>query len=191
MTGNKQRNWGKDVYVYSDRKATAGAEHPGCGTKVRCDLLEEKVWKTILSFVNAPDDKVDFAIEQGLNISIEQTRLKDIQQELGHIETAMNRIWNLLSDPDIDELDIREKLKELQQKKKQLQMDQKKILDKNDEPVNLDTEYKRRLLNEAWAVVETTPFSELDFNTKQELIRCIVKEIRVYEQGNIIEVLTL
>ena len=45
MTGRKSRNWGRDVYEYSDIKSTAGAKFKGCGKRIKATKLDELVWK--------------------------------------------------------------------------------------------------------------------------------------------------
>jgi site-specific DNA recombinase len=191
MTGRKQRNWGKDVFVYSDQKNTMGAKNPGCGTKVRCDELEKEVWTTIVSWIRAPDDEIMLDVGQKPSVSLEQSQLERIDKELERLKTITSRILNLLSDPSIDEQDIREKLKQVQQQKIHLQNQRQELQDKINEPEARDNEYKRNLLHEAWERIGLTTFEDIPDRAKQELIRCVVKEIRVYDGGSNVEILTL
>jgi site-specific DNA recombinase len=191
MTGRKQKNWGKDVYVYTDRKNTMGAKNPGCGTKVRCDELEKEIWTTIVSWIKASDDEINLDEGQTPSFSLEQSQLKQIDQELERLKTMSSRILDLLSDPSIDEQDIREKLKQVQQKKLHLQNQRQELQNKINELETRDNEYKRNLLREAWERLGLTAFEDITDRTKQELLRCVVKEIRVYDGGSTVEILTL
>jgi len=56
MTGRKSRNWGRDVFEYSDIKNTSGAKFEGCGKRLKTVELDELVWNTVLTSINNHDE---------------------------------------------------------------------------------------------------------------------------------------
>lgn len=195
MTGRKGKAWGREQYYYSDRKATAGANNPGCGTDIKCDELEHQVWDTILSWIRAPDEELIAELENNPQLSSEQRQLENIQTELERLEVVSRRLMNFLSDPDIDEQDIREKLKDVQIERRSL--NQKKLaitsrLDKmNSKDMREEAEHRRTMLMTIWDSLASVEVHHIGAQAGRDLLRTVIKEIRVFEQGQRIEIVTL
>lgn len=178
MTGRKSKCWGKEVFEYTDIKNTAGAKHKGCGTRLKCSELDGMVWKTIQEWLNNPEEIAAVTDDNEGDQSFEQAELERIDQELSRIKTGRQKLLNLLLlDDTIDEGDLRDKLKELKEKEQELTVTKEKLelTLKEFEEANVN----ENLLQKASEYYLTLPSEELSDNLKRELIRSVVKEIRV------------
>lgn len=182
MTGRKSKNWGKYVYEYTDVKNLAGAKNKGCGHKVKCSDLDEAVWNTILNWMKAPAE-VAAALDTDEQLgSFEKAELERIDKEIERCKKGQQKLFNLLlSDDGILEDDIREKLQELKTQEYSL-LEQKSELE--EVLTNYQqNEFSVNLLQEAAEHYLTKSPEELTFAEKKELIRLIVREIRVSKDG--------
>lgn len=192
MVGMKRRNWGEDEFYYSDEKNTAGAKHPGCKTRVKCDELDKQIWNTIVSWVGEPSDEESTVVEiPQQEMSYENIELVRIQKELEKNQFATERLLNLLSDPDVGEQDIREKLKDLQHTKRQLLNKQEGLQQRLTDLEQVDNRYYLVTLKEAWAAFIELPEDRITLEVKQSLLRTVIREVRVLERGESIEIITL
>lgn len=191
MVGRKKKNWGKEEYFYSDVKNTAGAKNSGCGTSVRCDDIESNVWCTILSWVGEPTDEKSSLDIPEQEMPYENTELIRIEKELEKNKFAIERLFNLLSDPDVGEQDIREKLKDLQHAKQQLLSRHEGLQQKLADLQKVDKRYYLATLKETWKAFLATPEDRVTFEAKKALLRTVIREVRVRDKGASIEIVTL
>lgn len=190
LTGRKYRNWGKDILVYTDRKATTGAKHPGCGTTIPCQKLDDIVWGKIVEWVGVPEPSTLVTMLGKNSYQYEGNRLPHIEHELEKLRVATKRLLNFLVDPELDDNEIREKLKYYNEKKQRLLEQHTEIKQKINE-VETNAEGRTQLLKVLWERLRELNGSDIDIKTKKEMIRTIVREIRVKEQGQCIEIYTL
>jgi len=179
MTGRKSRNWGVDVFEYSDRKNTAGAKNKGCGKRIKCEELDKYVWEAVFQWLRAPSEIIA-ATEEELP-QFEQTELTRIEKQLETNSSARKRILDLYAKAivDISEEEIREKLKELKEERETLEK-QREELKKKIEGTK-DQRTTRQLLQEAVEYYLSLDADHLEFEHKQNLIRHVVREVRVYD----------
>lgn len=178
MTGRNSKNWGTYVLEYTDVKNTAGAKHKGCGIRLKCEELDEMVWETIKDWLNNPAEIAKVIEDKGEEDSFEQTEIKRIEQELSRIKNGRQRLLNLLLiDASIEEADVRDKLRELKSKEQELTVLKAKLEPKLKEFE--ESNINENLIREALEYYLTLPSENLSTNTKKELIRSVVKEIRV------------
>lgn len=178
MTGRKQKNWGIYVFEYSDIKNTAGAKHKGCGNKFKCEQLDEIIWEKVKDWLNNKRE-IDVLIDENEEAySYEKAELDRMEQELNRIKSGRQRLLNLLiNEESIDENDIKAKLKELKEKEKDLTERQEELtLLVNETNQSVLSE---NLLQKASEYYLSVSKEELSFEGKREIIRTVVKEIRV------------
>lgn len=182
MSGKKAKNWGQHVFEYTDVKNTAGAKNKGCGRRVRCEQLDNQVWETVASWLNNPDE-IAVAVEDKVETPFEQVELERLQKELEKTKTGRKRLLKLFAsgEEDIGEEDIRQELKELKEKEDKLNQRLNELLDQTKQQV--DYEYSRNLIQEAAEYYLSKAQDELTFEDKKELIRHVVREIRVFEES--------
>ncbi|ASJ52934.1 recombinase family protein [Brevibacillus formosus] len=182
MPGRKAKNWSQRVFEYTDVKNTAGAKNKGCGRRVRCEQLDNQVWETVASWLNNPDE-IAVAVEDKVETPFEQVELERLQKELEKTKTGRKRLLKLFAsgEEDIGEEDIRQELKELKEKEDKLNQRLNELLDQTKQQVNY--EYSRNLIQEAAEYYLSKGQDELTFEDKKELIRHVVREVRVFEES--------
>ncbi|MGG4451051.1 recombinase family protein [Brevibacillus porteri] len=182
MSGKKAKNWSQHVFEYTDVKNTAGAKNKGCGRRVRCEQLDNQVWETVASWLNNPDE-IAVAVEDKVETPFEQVEWERLQKELEKTKTGRKRLLKLFAsgEEDIGEEDIRQELKELKEKEDKLNQRLKELLDQTKQQV--DYEYSRNLIQEAAEYYLSIAQDELTFEDKKELIRHVVREVRVFEEN--------
>lgn len=177
MTGRKSKNWGTNIFEYTDIKNTAGAKHKGCGNHLKCIELDELVWEKIQQWLNHPEE-IAATVEDKDDDTFESTELERIAQELTRIKSGRQRLLNLLMlDDSIEEVDLRDKLKELRTSEQELNVRKQKLEQKQKEIE--ESNINENLIQKAAEYYLTLPSGELPVNTKKDLIRSVVKEIRV------------
>ncbi|OIJ22006.1 recombinase family protein [Anaerobacillus alkalidiazotrophicus] len=185
MTGRKQKNWGTYVFEYTDVKNTAGAKHKGCGNHIRCEELDIVVWEKIKGWLNNPEEIAASKEEESNNVLFEEVELERLTKEIERINKGKQRLLTLIMEDNDDLLiaDVRQKLKDINESEKQLFQQKEKIemelmshqqLDVNENIIKKASEYYLGLASE-----------EISIDIKKELIRSVVKEIRVSHEKNV------
>ncbi|NRS47949.1 recombinase family protein [Brevibacillus sp. HB2.2] len=182
MSGRKVKNWSQHVFEYTDVKNTAGAKNKGCGRRVRCEQLDNQVWETVRSWLNNPDE-IAIAVEEKVETPFEQVELERLQKELEKTKAGRKKLLKLFAsvEEDISEEDIRQGLKELKEKEDKLNQRLNELHEQA--KLQIDNEYSRNLIQEAADYYLSKAQDELSFEDKKELIRHVVREVRVYEES--------
>lgn len=179
MTGRNAKNWGKYVLEYTDVKNTAGAKSKGCGMKKKVEELNTLVWGIVHNWLNQPEEIAVASIEKSQE-SFEQSELDRIERELEKTRAARKRLIKLFSMEDnFSEDDIREQLRELADKEERLKRTYEDVM----AVVNCQqqVESSRNIVLETLDYYLNLNSDKLTFDDKQNLIRRIVKEVRVYD----------
>lgn len=179
MTGRKTTNWGVKVTQYSDLKNTAGAKFKGCGFHKKTDEMDELVWGTVLNWLNQPEEIAAASIEQNQE-TFEQLELDRIERDLEKTRTARKKLIKLFSmDDSLGEEEIREELKELADKEERLKRTHEDMLAAVGSQQQIEN--SRNIVQETLEYYLSLNPDELTFDDKQNLIRRVVKEVRVYD----------
>lgn len=193
MVGRKVNNWNKHEFHYSDIKNTAGAKNHGCGNHIKCNTLDEFVWSTFIGYVNTKGQQ---AVDEYNNpkTSNEKTfEEKQLEQLIKDKEKQMQ--LKFLYQDDYMLLRIGEKHEFWT-----LETITEKIIATNDNITRLENEIKS--LEEKIEVQKANSFTEtvlletisdflsidnesLTIEKRQEFLRRVFKEIRVYENGKV------
>ncbi|WP_249414050.1 recombinase family protein [Alteribacter keqinensis] len=185
MTGRRAKSWGDIVYEYTDIKNTAGAKKRGCGNRIKCKNLDKAVWNKVREWLNNPKE-IEKVIEEGNDkvYAYEKKELERINLELYRNKRGRERLINVLSEEDsIDVIDIRSKLKQMKNKEHELLAMKQKLLDLL-QCQNKDT-YNKNLFYKASSFYLSLCFNDIDTNVKKEIIRSVVKEVKVNEKFDI------
>jgi site-specific DNA recombinase len=177
MTGRKSKSWGKHVFEYTDIKKTAGARNKGCGMKIKCEDLDTIVWERVHAWLSQPEEIAAASIEESQE-SFTNQEIERIEKDLDKTRAARKRLIKLFSsDIDMGEDEIREELRELAEHEEQLK---KRFAELTAEIDNQQqAESSRNLLQETLEYYLTFNPDELTFEDKQNLIRRVVREVRV------------
>lgn len=184
MTGRKAKNWGKYVFQYTDIKNQTGARNRGCGVTVPRDDIEEQVWQTVHGWIESYSATGELAATAEASPSFEQTELELVERQLADIKKKRTRFVKMLASAD-DELgiedEINEQLRELTKQERQLLDRQSKL--EQAKTVQLDSEQRNASLQE---VVEyLSAHDVLGFDDKQWIVRKLVREVRVFKNGDV------
>lgn len=177
MTGRKSRDWYKDVFHYTDIKKTAGAKFAGCGMKIRCEELDKIVWERVHAWLSQPEEIAAASVEESQE-SFANQEIERIERELEKTRSSRKRLIKLFSSNiEIGEDEIREELRELAEREEQ----QKKRLAELQEEISDQHQFEntRNLIQETLEYYLTLNPEELTFEDKQNLIRRVVREVRV------------
>lgn len=187
MTGRRAKNWGKYVFEYTDIKNAAGVKNKGCGNKVHCEDLDGYVWGAFVDLMSNASYSPNNIAENKENDapSFEENELERIESELEKIKTGRKRVLNFMATNSdiVDEEDIRIQLKDLKE-------EEESLLKLKDNTIDLIKEMKQdnfneELLNKAVDQYWSNNPKTLTFEQKQEFIRTLYREIRVYSSGKI------
>lgn len=191
MTGRKSTNWGKEVWQYTDVKNTAGAKSRGCKHTIACEMIDDEIWDTIHNWMESPSEVAATleATEEAPQATFEQAELERLDKEIERARNGRQRMLNLLADSDdllID--DVKGKLLELKEKESQL-LSQRTELESVIQ-AQANSQFSVNLLQDAMEYYLTLNPEEITFDQKRELVRMIVKEIRVYKEDGKIQIMT-
>lgn len=190
MTGRRAKNWGTYVFEYSDAKNTAGAKHKGCGNRVKCEDLDAYVWNHFVNVITTEGEsaysEVAATTETQDSIPFEESELQRIEAELIRIKSGRKRLLDFMTNNAdiVDEEDIRNQLKELKEKEDHL-------LKLKEETAALLEERKNNEVNDEIRAKAVERYFEnenpesMSIEERQELLRMLYREIRVYSNGKI------
>ncbi|MGG4217331.1 recombinase family protein [Paenibacillus jamilae] len=177
MTGRRQKNWNTYKLEYSDIKNTAGAKNKGCGMRIACDTLDTLVWDRVHMWLSQPEEIAAASMEETQDSFADQ-ELERIENDLEKTKAARKRLIKLFSsDIGMGEEEIREELKELADKEEVLKQRHAELTAEMENVQNYES--SRNLLKETLEYYLTLNPDELTFEDKQNLIRRVVREVRV------------
>jgi site-specific DNA recombinase len=184
MTGKRTLSHGKDFYIYTCRKNTAGEKSKGCGRQMSENKLNTYVWDSLLEFFNNPEKINEFTDEETPKYI--EDEIQHLESEIEKTKKGRKRLFQLVTlseDDDFDLEEIKEQIRNLQLKEKELtlkynQLTEELKADKVKEPSQL-------ALEKAIEVYLENRTQELNFEEKQNLIRMIVKEINVIDSETV------
>lgn len=181
MTGRRAKNWNTYVFEYADYKNYAGAKHRGCGRRIKAADLEREIWESVVRWLNQPE-AIAAAGEraQAEKPALEEAEMARLESEITKAKEGRKRLLKLFAQGlDLSEDEVRQSLQELKEKEAELTKQWQEL--KRSLQSRKPTRYRPNLLREAVEYYLQKGKAELTFNDKQELIRHVVREIRVYE----------
>lgn len=184
MTGRKRKSHGKDFYVYECKKNYAGAKDKGCGRLMSENKLNKFVWETLLNYFNNPEQI------QAFNESEAPTYIEDelqhLEKEIEKTKKGRKRMFQLVSlseDDDLDLEEIKEQIRELQLKEKELITKYTQL--QNEIKAEKEKEPSQLALEKAIEIYVEKQTEEFSFDEKQNLIRIAIKEISIIDSENV------
>lgn len=185
LTGRKAKNWGKYVMEYTDRKNTAGAKHPGCGLTIKCEDIDEQVWNTIENWLQSPAEISATMEADEPALSFEEAELQRVVKEIEKAEKKIPYYLNKIAEGEIDGKDMKYENDELD-KAKDLVAEMKKERARLEDVLSKE---KEALLSgdilQGAVEYYLSNKEELTREHKKELVRMIVKEIRIYKDERV------
>lgn len=184
MTGRRTLSHGKDFFIYECRKNYAGAKTNGCGKQMSENKLNKFVWDSLLEFFNNPEKINEFTDNEAPNYI--EDELIHIESEIEKTKKGRKRMFQLVSlseDDDLDLEEIKDELRELQLKEKELtskynQLQNEIKAEKGKEPSQLALEKAI----ESYVIKKDQDFTHEE---KQNLIRMAVKEITIIDSETV------
>lgn len=183
MTGRSQRTWGKIECIYRDGVRKAQAVTPACSRSVPCASLERGVWQAVLVWLERAGD-IEDALQRDVRDARGKQALAVVEQALDRLRLLEARLMNLLGDPEIDPVDIHARLKELQKRRRHLE--QTRV----DDVAGGDADAESDQIRQAWYLLRSAPWNAIPDVCKRQLIRTVVREVRVHDAGQRVEVVT-
>jgi site-specific DNA recombinase len=182
MTGRRTLSHGKDFYVYECRKSYAGAKSNGCGRQMSENKLNTFVWNTLIEMFNNPEKINEFTDDATPNY---------IEDEMNHLETEIEktkkgrkRLFQLvtLSD-DLDLEEIKDQIRELQLKEKELTNKYTQLADQiKEQQIKEPSILALEKAIESFMVKKDQEFT---FGEKQDIIRMSVKELTIIDSETV------
>ena len=185
MTGRKSRNWGKEVFQYTDVKTLEGVKSRGCRLTVSRDDVELYVWNNLAGWIGSFQGDGVSAPDTGPSTIYEKTELQIVQRQLADIKKERKHQIDLYS--KASELGIAEeveaKLTELKDSEQRLLVHQLEI----ERTTATEMDNKQREQNWQAVIDWLSPrdVDSLSFEEKQRVIRMLVREIHVYKSHDV------
>jgi site-specific DNA recombinase len=184
MTGKKKKSHGKDYYVYECRKNYAGAKTKGCGKEMSENKLNTFVWENLIEIFNNPDKIKEMKEDHTPNYI--EDELNHLQSEIEKTKKGRKRLFTLVSLSEDDEIDleeIKDQIRDLQAKEKDLQTKYNQLL--TEIKAEEETESSQLALQAAIDFFVIKKEGEFSFDDKQTLIRMAVKEILLIDSETV------
>jgi site-specific DNA recombinase len=183
MPGRKRKSHGKDYFVYECRKNYAGAKSKGCGKQMSENKINSYIWDSVIDLLTNPEKIKEFRGEE------EKTYLKDelehLQQEIEKTKKGRKRLFTLVSLSEEDDLDleeIKDQIRELQLKEKDLQSKYNQL---QDELKPTKNEHSETAFEAALNMYLINKEKEFSFEQKQQIIRTVVKEVVIIDSQTV------
>ncbi|MEH7254353.1 recombinase family protein [Neobacillus niacini] len=184
MPGKRRLSHGKDYFIYTCQKNTAGAKSKGCGKQMSENKLNTFVWDNLLEFFNNPDKINEFTDDETPKYIEDET--KHLETEIQKTKKGRKRLFQLVTSSEDDDLDleeIKEEIRNLQLKEKELTIKYNQLTDEL--KVDKIKEPSQLALGKAIEVYLENRTQEFSFEEKQHLIRMIVKEVTVVDSETV------
>lgn len=177
MTGVYQNCWDTKYRFYTCRKNQAG-NNPGCrpAKRIRADLLENIIWGKIREWLSNPDllaDELAATREQSVNI---ENELEYVEQQLRQSKKGREDILKLVAENVITLDEAKKNLDALADKISALE-GRKKELNRTLNVVRLSDNDRVKL--KRLAEEHLNNLDDYDFETKQKLVRILIKQVTV------------
>lgn len=184
MTGKRTLSHGKPFFIYTCKKNYAGSKQKGCGRQMSENKLNSFVWEQLLGVFDNPDKINEFADDAPKDY---------VEEELNHLETEIERtkkgrkrlftLVSLSEDDDLDLGEIKEQIRELQLKEKELQSKYTQLAEER--KANQANVPNQKILEKAIEVYIQKREMDFSFEEKQTVIRMAVKEITIIDSETI------
>ncbi|KIL35729.1 DNA recombinase [Gordoniibacillus kamchatkensis] len=193
MVGRKSKNWGKYVFEYSDVKNTAGAKHKGCGNRIACEKLDSFVWDTFINLVVTRGQAAAEAaatVEGDTQRSFEEIEIERIENELQNIVAQRKGYYTMLAQAMANPKGIF-KPSEIEEMIREANEREEALTKERDELAAQIERYKQNQFTEEILsetieqfLAEGSP-ETLTLERKQEFLRKVFREIRVFDNGKV------
>ncbi|WP_419872351.1 hypothetical protein [Candidatus Pristimantibacillus sp. PTI5] len=189
MVGRKSKNWGTYVFEYSDVKNTAGAKHKGCGNRSKCEMLDSFVWDTFVKLI-VTRGQAAATVEVESQRSFEEIELDRIETELQNIVSQRKGYYSMMlqatQNPNgiFKPAEIEDMIRELNEREEGL------IKERDGLASQMEANKQGQFSEEILAVTIEQFLAEgspetLTIERKQEFLRKVFSEIRVYDNGRV------
>jgi site-specific DNA recombinase len=178
MVGIKSKWWGEEVFMYSDRKNTAGAKNKGCGLQIRTNILDEVVWNEIQPLLDNPD-KIN-ELSDTKDVSNEMIQIEHLKKEIEKAQKGREKLYSLFAIEDLNVEEIKGQIVEFQKREDKFTKELKR-LENYVKSINkkVDTNHFQEIMKDYINKEHYT------FDDKRYIIRSIVKQITVIDKDNI------
>jgi site-specific DNA recombinase len=186
LTGRYTTNWGKKSFEYTDIKNTAGSKFRGCGLRVKCEEIDQKIWDSLEQKLLA---RIDVTSEANPDLpekeTIDQLELKRVCKEIDKVKNGREKLIDFLASGELDDQGdnaIRAKLREISEKESLLKTKKEEIEERIKKSHELN--YSELSMDKAvtyYLERKNSANEELTFEDKKQLIRMCIREVRVYK----------
>lgn len=182
MTGIYKNNWSEKKRFYSDVKNFSGAKHSGCKNNIAADSFEANVWEKVEKLLNDTSKLKEYKPKDEDSISkFEVDQIEKLKEGIDKARNGRKKLMQLFALDDIDTEEIRESIIELRDKEDKL----KKQLDEAETHISKSNETESSFLMLEEARNKWIGQKEISFEEQQNIIRMLVREIRVDKEHEI------
>jgi len=186
MMGKQVHNWGKRVYEYAERNRSAPSSHIACGNKIRCETLDTQVWDAVSQWLLDESALAQTCLHEPSHEPAPH-HLAALKRERRKAAAAKQRLLKLYATGSgMAEAELWEAMEQWAKKEErlivQIAEEERRREEQQDE-----LEQKGQLQEAVVHYLQTAP-EQLAIEDRRELIRHVVREIRVYHQA--IEIIT-
>jgi site-specific DNA recombinase len=183
MTGRRTLSHGKDYFIYECRKNYAGAKTKGCGKQMSENKLNTFVWDTVIDLLANPEKIKDFSGKE--ETSYIKDELEHLEKEIEKTKKGRKRLFQLISlseDDDFDLEEIKEQIRDLQLKEKDLQTKYNELKEESQPKEDTRSE---KAFDTAMDLYVMNREKEFSLEEKKNLINTIVKEIILIDSDTV------
>lgn len=170
MTGEKTKHWGRENYVYTDRKNYSGAKQKGCGRRISCETVDCAVMGALMTKLDDPDALRRFYKEASSDDAAGERKV--LNQELSRLRQRRERLLNLYADGGLQLADVKQALKDNDLNQAECRHRLEMLADNEIEGEPADDEKPLQSIIQDWRY-------QLTFADQQTLLRTYIKEIIV------------
>lgn len=178
MVGTKMKWWGKDTFIYTDRKNHAGAKHPGCILDVKMEKLDEAVWTNIREYIDNPDKINEYKNKS--DVSNELRQIESMKKEIEKTKKGREKLYGLFMVDGINQDEVKEQIVNLQEKENNMKIELEKLKERI-ESLNKESDPEKF----KQSLKEYIGKDKFTFEEKRNIIRIMVKQITVIDKESI------
>lgn len=176
------KNEPKGYYICNGKHAYRGPRQGKCPSKnIPQEWIENLVWETCVSFIENPGDAL-----KELSNSTERTNLEhvNLESELAMVQKAIKekdfekqQMLDLYRKKIIDLSDVQAQLEKIAAEKEALEQKSKEL--ERQIKLQLNTQIQNKNIEELLTTLRERLREPIDFETKREIVKTLVKEIVV------------
>jgi site-specific DNA recombinase len=147
-------------------------------TQIRVDTLDIAVWEEVKKLLQNPDrllEEYERRLSESEKSPLEQTN-DALEKQMSRLKSGISRLIDSYTQEYIDKNEFEPRIKEMKQRLKQIENEKEKIMDQ----IKIKKEFRLIITGiENFASCVETKLDQIDWKTKRDIIRTLVKRIEI------------